>query len=523
MKYILSREEMRELDRCAIEDHKIPGLILMENAGRGATDFLASLRSLQDLSVVVVCGPGNNGGDGFVIARHLLTRHAKPHVFLCVMSEKLTGDARINLDAYLHLGGTLSYVLDTQDLESLQDALKDADFIVDTLFGTGLCRPIQGIYIDIIEVMNRVSCTKVSIDLPSGMDANTGEPLGHSIHADHTITLGHLKSGFFATTKVDLTGKVHVTDLGIPDHLLQYSGYTGQLLEEETIRRWLIPRGRDTHKYKEGGVLVLAGSRGKIGAALLTARAVLRGGAGLCTIATWPESLDAIQGNIPEIMTTCLDPKQIVYSLEELLPRQRVVIMGPGFGLEEHARCAVEYVLRHWRGIKIVDADALTLFAGNTKVFADAEDATILTPHTGELGRLLGLSTTEIEQNRIAAAQNAAIQTKCTVLLKGPNTLITRVDQGTKSDPSKGRQPTLWVNPTGNPALAIAGSGDTLAGLIGALACSLEPVKAAAAGAFIHGLAADRWQAQHRSDRGLFASEISDLFPSLLGELTRLH
>ncbi|MCS6900625.1 MAG: NAD(P)H-hydrate dehydratase, partial [Myxococcales bacterium] len=255
-----------------------------------------------------------------------------------------------------------------------------------------------------------------------------------------------------------------------------------------------------------GGVLVLAGSPGKTGAALLTARAVLRAGAGLCTLATWPESLPAVIGYLPEVMTAAIDRDHITGSVSKLLTRQRVAVIGPGLGLDDQARIAVEHVVLGWDGVKIVDADALAPFAGRLEVLAKARGQVVLTPHAGELGRLLGVSAAEVERDRFGAVRAVATQAQCTVLLKGAHTLVATSD-------------TMRINPTGNPALAVAGTGDTLSGIIGALACSLPPEQAAAAGAFLHGLAADRWRARTGSDRGLLASEIADELPVLLGEL----
>ena len=506
MRPVLTREQMRAYDRHAIEVCHVPGLILMENAGRGAVDVIGRIRPLPGLPVVVVCGSGNNGGDGFVVARHLLARGARPHVFLAGASEQVTGDARINHDAYIDLGGTFTPMPSEDGLPALSAALGQAHLVVDALFGTGLARPVLGFLARVIDAINGAPGVRVSLDLPSGLDADTGAPLGVGVRAHHTVTFGHLKVGLFTPEGARLAGEVHAVDLGVPDRLVEHTGQFGEVVDAEDLRRWLVVRETTLHKHQAGGVLVLAGSPGKTGAAVLAARAALRAGAGLCTLATWPESLAAVAGQLPEAMTAAIDLERIAGSLSELLARQRVAVVGPGLGLDGRARIAVEHVVLGWDGIKIVDADALAPFAGRPEALAKARGQLVLTPHSGEIGRLLGVSAAEVERDRFGAARAVATRARCTVLLKGARTLVATSD-------------TMKVNPTGNPALAVAGSGDTLSGILGALACSLPPERAAAAGAFLHGLAADRWRARTGSDRGLLASEIAEEIPALLGEL----
>jgi len=501
---VLSREQMRAYDRHAIEACHVPGLILMENAGRGAVDVLARVTPVAGLDVVIVCGVGNNGGDGFVVARHLLARGARPHVFLTGASEQVMGDARINHDAYIDLGGRFTEL--SGGVSGLHEALAGAQVVVDALFGTGLSRPVLGDLARIIDAINGAPGLHVSLDLPSGLDADTGAPLGASVRAHHTVTFGHLKVGLLTPEGARLAGQVHVVDLGVPDRIVAHTGHIGDVIEASDLRAWLSPREANAYKHQAGSVAVIAGSPGKTGAALLGTRAALRAGAGLCTLVTWPDALGAVQGLIPEAMTAAIDPARVAGSLTDLLAHQRAAVIGPGFGLDERARIAVEHVVLGWEGIKVVDADAITHFAGRPEALAKARGQLILTPHSGEMGRLLGLSAAEIERDRFGAARAIAARGRCVVLLKGARTIVASSDS-------------ILINTTGNPSLATAGSGDVLSGLIAALSCSLPPTRAAAAGAFLHGLAADRWRARAGSDRGLLASELCDLIPGLLGEL----
>ncbi|MCU0658215.1 MAG: NAD(P)H-hydrate dehydratase [Polyangiaceae bacterium] len=506
MRPVLGREQMRAYDRHAIEVRHVPGLILMENAGRGAADVLGRLRPLPGLDVVLVCGAGNNGGDGFVVARHLLARGARPHVFLTGSSEQVMGDARVNLDAYIDLGGLFTQIDTEPLLPSLQRALAGAPLVVDAVFGTGLARPIQGLLAAVVGAINEATGLVVALDLPSGLDADTGMPLGVCVRAHHTVTFGHYKVGLFTPEGARLAGQVQAVDLGVPDTIVQHTGQSAELIEEADLRSWISPREANAHKHQVGGVLVLAGSPGKTGAALLAARGALRAGAGLCTLATWPECVPVLEARLPEVMTVPLDPTQ----LDALLGRQRVVVLGPGLGLDERARAVVERVVLRWEGVTVLDADALAPFAGRPEALASAPGRLILTPHSGEMGRLLGVSAAEVERDRFGAARAVASRGRCTVVLKGARSLIASAGA-------------LWINPTGNPALAAAGSGDSLAGIIGALACALQPLRAAAAGVFLHGMAADQWRLRSGADRGLLASEISDEIPALLGSLTAVR
>lgn len=562
---VLTRAQMRAFDRHAIESFHVPGIVLMENAGRGAADVLAALIEQQratipclrerepsprdragdgapppsrraladekvekarafpvrhvpspgqpasyplDARVVVVCGAGNNGGDGFVVARHLLARGAEVEVFLAGASEKVTGESRINLDAYIDLGGTFTELPQGSELAPLEGALARADFVVDALFGTGLDRPIRGYLAEVIAAVNRAELRCVALDVPSGLDADSGAPLGIAVQAEHTVTFGHLKIGLLTPEGARLAGTIHVVDLGVPDGpILAEVGYVAEVIRPQTIGSYLSPRETNVHKHEAGDVLVVAGSAGKLGAALLTARAAMRTGAGLVTVCTWPDAATALESRVVEVMTARIDPARIEASLDEALARRRAVAVGPGLGLDERARVAVDHVVLHWDGLKVVDADAITLFAGRAEELARARGQCILTPHPGELGRLLGRSARAVEQDRFGAVREAVARTRATVVLKGARTIIATPDER------------LFICMAGNPALATAGSGDVLTGMIAALSCSHPPDRAACAGVLVHALSGDRWRAKTGSDRGLLAGEIAESVPEIMAAL----
>jgi hydroxyethylthiazole kinase-like uncharacterized protein yjeF len=504
---VLSRAQMRAFDAHAIGPCGVPGVVLMENAGRGATDVL--VRELLDgdaasARVVVVCGTGNNGGDGLVIARHLLVRGAEPAVFLCGDAGRVSPDAKVNLEAWRALGGAVTEVPLDGPLDGLRTAMAGADAIVDALFGTGLDRNVEGFFADVVRAIDAAPTACLAVDLPSGLDADTGGVLGVCVEAEVTVTFAHHKLGLLTPGGALRAGRVHVVDIGVPGTLVAHVGGSAQLLEPADLAQWIRPRAPGAHKNSAGHVVVVAGSPGKIGAPQLVARGVMRAGAGLATIATWPEAATAIEANVLEVMTARIDPKALTDSLDAILAGKDAVVVGPGFGLGEDARTVVEYVLASSRAPVVVDADALTMFAGRPSVFMAAKQA-ILTPHPGELARLLGKTAAEIEADRFRAAREAVAATGAVVVLKGAHTIVASPDSR------------MAVTPVACPALATAGSGDVLGGIVAAMACRLATFEAACAGAMLHALAGEAWSKAHGgADRGMLASEIADTLPSLL-------
>lgn len=545
---VLSRSQMRAFDRYAIEECQVPGVVLMENAGRGAADVLSALiaaRSAEggptassqrraslirrshfptrhvrapgqpadyplDARVVVVCGTGLNGGDGFVVARHLLARGADVRAFLTGETEKVTGEARMNHDAFIDLGGFCLECADEAGLATLRVELARADFIVDALFGTGLDRPVQGHLLEVIHAINEARAQKLALDVPSGLHADSGAALGSAVRVDDTVTFGHLKVGLLTPDGARLAGRIHVVDLGVPDtKILEVVGHTAEVLDAIQIGGYFVAREPNVHKYAAGNVLVIAGSPGKLGAARLTTRAALRAGAGLVTLCTWPEAARALANQADEVMTANIDPDNLERSLSESLSGRHVVAIGPGFGLDEPARRAVDYVVMNWDGLKIIDADAITAVAAAPQKLARAPGRCVLTPHPGELGRLLGKTSAAVEQDRFGAVREAVALTRAFVVLKGARTIIGTPDGQ------------LFVAMVGNPALATAGSGDVLTGLIAAYGCAMPPEKACAAGVFVHATAGDRWSEQTGCDRGLLAGELGDFIPEIVATLMR--
>jgi hydroxyethylthiazole kinase-like uncharacterized protein yjeF len=497
---------MRAFDAQAIDHCRVPSLVLMENAGRGSTEVL--VRELlpgktAGARVVIVCGTGNNGGDGLVIARQLRVRGAEPVVLLAGDAQRVSRDAGANLDAWRGLGGELQTLAPEGGAAALSEAMAPADVVVDALFGTGLDRAIDGWLADLVRTMNASAAPRLAVDLPSGLDADTGVALGVAVQAQVTVTFAHYKLGLLTPNGARLAGRVRVVDIGVPGSLV---GETAQMLEPADVARWISARPPGAYKTSAGHVVVIAGSAGKIGAPQLVARGAMRAGAGLATIVTWPDAATTIESHVLEVMTARIDPSRPCESVDAVVSGKQAMVIGPGFGLGDEARNVVEHVVGSWRGPIVVDADALTILASRPDALRVAKKA-ILTPHPGELARLLGKATAEVEADRFRAARDAVAVTQAVVVLKGAHTIIASPD---------GR---LAVNPIACPALATAGSGDVLGGVVAAMSCSLPPFEAACAGVLTHALAGQEWSREHgEADRGMLASEIADRLPRVLSK-----
>lgn len=488
---VLSRAQMRAYDAHAISQCGVPGLVLMENAGRGAAEAIGGLTAGR---VVIVCGGGNNGGDGFVVARHLM-QHGAEVAAVLVGKRPSAGDAAENLTGYLGVGGTLIEL----------GAVAEADCVVDALFGTGLARDVAGDHASAIAAINASHGTVVALDIPSGIDCDTGHVLGCAVRAEHTLTFGHRKIGMLVGAGPAHCGAIEVVRLGLPDDaVLSAVGHVATLIEDDLVRRALGSRAPGAHKYDAGSLLVVAGSPGKTGAAVLAGRAALRAGAGLVTIATWPEATSAIDAKVTEVMTTPLRRAQLEADLSQALLKRAAAAIGPGLGLDEEARQLTERLVLDWRGGPVVlDADAISHFAGRHETLREAPAARIITPHEGELARLLGLPSRQVRDDRLGSATRAARETGCVVVLKGQNTLVCSPAGAVR------------ICTRGNSVLATAGSGDVLTGIVAALACQADPFDAASAGVFVHATAADRWRRAH-GDRGMIASDLIDDLPATL-------
>jgi NAD(P)H-hydrate epimerase len=505
---VLSAQQMRDFDRRATEVLGVPSLTLMETAGRGAAGVVLSWLADGGASApcVVIAGAGNNGGDGFVVARRLLEADVAVSTFLAVSVDKLKGDALANYRELLAVGGQVTE-LAAGDVTPLESALAGAGLAIDALFGTGLDRDVTGFLARVIEVINAAPCRRLSLDLPSGIHADSGRVLGVAVRADRTVTFAHPKLGLCTPRGSAHAGRVDVREIGVPADP-SATGFSALLTEASDIARLLAPRATTLHKSSAGRVAIVAGSPGKLGAALLAAHGAQRAGAGLVTIASSPAAADALDGRVLEAMTARLDRNDVRASLAKLLEPCDAAVVGPGLGLDAEARSIVEAVALDWPGTKVLDADGISAFAGRAAELAKAKHV-VLTPHAGELGRLLGIPYEQVENDRLAAVARAVELTGGVVVLKGRFSVIG----------APGELPLF--NPSGGPVLATGGTGDVLSGIIAALACALPPREAAYAGVFLHGAAADAWATAHNADRGMLAHELADLLPSTIGGLAQ--
>ncbi len=511
--YIVTADQMKELDRRTIHEIGIPGAVLMENAGRGTVEEILCRFSYQKNGPVhVLCGRGNNGGDGFVIARYFLNYGAEVNVYLFTSTERVQGDAGINLEAYRNMGGRVLEIEDEDAFNSVKDELGRAGIIVDALLGTGLSSEVKGLCRAVIDQLNSFkNIPIVSVDVPSGLDATTGKILGSAVKAVLTCTYGLPKIGHFTYPGRENTGELEVIDIGIPESLIKASGIKTFLLEEDDFMGLIHARKPDTHKGTYGHVLVLAGSPGKTGAASLAGHAAMRAGAGLVTLGV-PDSLRCVvEEKTKEVMTESLPDVDGGYlgidswqKLAEMLKSKSAVAVGPGLSDRAETGELVLKLIEEADVSLVIDADGLNLLAKNKDVLKKAKKSPVLTPHPGEMSRLTGLSVREIQENRISVASSFAKEYGVILVLKGASTII--------AEP-KGK---TFINTTGNPGMAGGGMGDVLTGFIASLiAQGISSLNAARMAVFIHGAIGD-FIAEKRAETGILASDITEKIPEFL-------
>ena len=500
---LLTREQVRAVDADAVERLELPSLVLMENAGRGATDVLVDRFAGRLERVVIAGGTGQNGGDGWVVARHLHGLGLRPLAILVGDEAKVRGDARTNLDVIRALGIEVR-VVPSDDASALREPFSAATLIVDALFGTGLDRPIEGGYAEVVRAIGRAGAPVLALDVPSGIDANDGQVLGVAVGAAVTATFAAHKRGLHQHPGVDHAGEVVLCSIGVPAP----SDNQVTLFEPDDVNRLVPRRARDTHKGDAGHVLVVAGSPGKTGAAMLSGHGALRGGAGLVTLAARGRAAKALDRKVVELMTSPLDDtaKRAVPAALELAEKMDAAVVGPGLGLDDDGRALALALARDLPIPTVLDADALTALAGDPGMLRDAKAPRVLTPHPGEAARLLGRETKDVQRDRYAAAVELAQRTGQIALLKGARTIVAAPD---------GR---MRVCRRGTAALGVAGTGDVLSGAVAAQLAVLDPLPAAAVAVLLHAIAGEIAAV---SDRGLFAREVGDAIPRALEECRR--
>lgn len=524
---LVTSAQMRELDRRTI-GLGTPGLTLMERAGAGiARAVVARFRAACRRGLLVLAGRGNNGGDGFVVARLLAKRGVRCTVLLLCRREDLAGDARSNADRWAKARGRLIELpeLDAATEKVLVRELARTGVVLDGIFGTGLARPVEGTAARVIELLNAAADgsavaeasrgrgkrgapppSVVAIDVPSGLDADGGVPLGVAVRAHLTVTLGAMKPGLVLPAARPWVGAIELVEIGLADDALAEVAPFGSCGDAATLAPLVPRRDAAAHKGSNGHLLIVAGAPGKTGAAVLCGRAALRGGAGLVTIACPPEALPTIAAGLPEIMTDAAG-RFVAAEWRRRLDGRDALVVGPGLGTAADTVQLVRWLLASAAAPMVLDADGLNAIAGDVGVLRDAAGPRILTPHPGEMARLTGLATGAVQAKRIEHARALARDTGAVVVLKGSGTVVAAPD---------GR----WsINLSGGPLLGTGGTGDVLAGLAGSLlAQGLASYDAARLAVFLHGRAGDRL-AQRLGDAGLLASELADELPATRREL----
>jgi NAD(P)H-hydrate epimerase len=518
---IVTAEEMRELDRKTVEEYGISGVVLMERAGIAVAARIKEIYGRK--RIIVISGRGNNGGDGLAVARDLHNEGWDVKVFLISMPEELKGDALFQYKAAMQLG------VSVQPIEELltchASIFSRHSLIVDAILGTGLSKTVTGNLSEVISLINGSGLPVVSVDIPSGVSSDSGQVMGVAVRADHTVAFGLPKRGHFLYPGAELSGRLFVEDIGFPRELLDPGRSDIELIEKREVSALIPVRRNYSNKGDYGRILIIAGSRGKTGAALMAARACLRTGAGLVTLGV-PESLaDVFQSRVTEEMVLLL-PDRGDGTLSESASRgildfidkaSHILAIGPGIGVSEDTGRLVKNLIKGAVSPIVIDADGINSLKGDRKIFAKAKAPVILTPHPGEMARLLGESEStgrdsgkdpcfragisDIEKDRISTAVSFAKATKTFLVLKGVPTVIATPD---------GK---AFLNPTGNPGMATAGTGDVLTGMIsGLLGQNRNPLQACILGVYMHGLSGDIAAAE-KGQHSLIATDIIDKIP----------
>lgn len=517
MKRIVSPHEMQEIDRKTIQSYGISGETLMEKAGRAVSDYIRQKYSQQlERRVYVFCGKGNNGGDGFVIARHLIQQGYTPLVFVCASIPDIRHDALLNFNRLVATGNEIHFV--ENNLSAIPK--EPPALIVDALLGTGNKGDLSGSFLSIVNVINGWKkdhgSAVVSVDIPSGLNGETGYPGNTAVKADVTITFGLPKRGLIFGNGKTYAGQVITADIGIPDALI--GGGEVLLIEKQDIAALLKPRPQDSYKYNFGKCAVIAGSRGMSGAALLTAHAAMRCGTGMLKVAVPQSIAHVIENGLPEALTVALPETstgsiglQAMDKIIELLSWCDMVALGPGLSRLEETQKVVEEIIKCSPKPVIIDADAIFALAQKTDIIRNAPSKLVFTPHIGELATLSGLQSSVIKENKINVLMQQSKKIRQTILLKGSPTLIASPSGAVK------------VTNTGNPGMATAGSGDVLTGMIAGLALQNIPLEQAAwAGAYLHGLCGDLAK-NDLTEWSLIASDLIRFIPKALKTVTGVN
>jgi NAD(P)H-hydrate epimerase len=512
--YLVTANEMRKMDQQTIDSFGLPGRILMENAGLGAVRILKNqFKDLAQKKIAILAGRGNNGGDGFVIGRYLSHMGAKVSVYLLANVSTVKGDAEENLKLLTPLNIPVIEIPDASSFENHSIDIRHHDIYIDAIFGTGLKSEVGGIFKTVIEWINNSGKPVFAVDIPSGLNADTGHPNGICIKAHTTATFAYPKIGHVLFPGASYTGNLEIIDIGIPPYIADNVSPAQYTLTADLIKNYFQHRSPDAHKGTTGHLLVISGSSGKTGAAVLTAMSAVRSGAGLVTLGI-PASLNPIvESQVIEAMTYPLHDdaqgrltESSFNNIKDILDGKKCIAIGPGIDVTDETKKLVNKIICECEIPLVIDADGLNCIEGNVSILKKRTSPVILTPHPGEMARLTNTSSSSIQKDRVKCSRDFAQSYNVYLVLKGARTVIAHPNGS------------IYINPTGNSGMASGGMGDVLTGIIGSFVTQgYTPEAATHMGVYIHGAAADTLS-QEYGPVGFIASDIIDALPVEIGE-----
>ena len=513
---VVTSNQMRKIDKIAIEEYKIPSLNLMENAGNSVVNLIKSKFGCpENKKIVIFAGKGNNGGDGFVAGRILTNLGAKVKVYLLGKIKEVKGDAKINLERFRSLGKEIIEITAPEDLLGEENYLKEANLIIDAILGTGTTGELNELLRVTVDWLNSLNKPVVSIDIPTGVCADTGRLLPTAIKAVYTVTMGLPKPGLILFPGSEYAGEVVIAKIGFPEELLEDKKLSLNLITEELVKKMFSPRKKDTHKGDYGKIFILAGSAGFTGAAYLCSQSAIRTGAGLVTLGI-PASLnDILEVKLTEVMTKPLpETKERTLSLEaeeeilKFMEKSDILAIGPGISQNPETKELIRKIILKSKIPMVIDADGINAIAGSVDILKEIKVPLILTPHPGELSRLINKNIEEIKTNPINIARNFVQEYNAVLVLKLARTVI--------GEPSG----QIYLNTTGNPGMASGGVGDVLTGIIAALlGQNFSPIDSAIAGVYLHGYAGDLAK-EKKGEFSLIATDIIEEIPEVLKRMS---
>ncbi|UZQ48796.1 NAD(P)H-hydrate dehydratase [Clostridium kluyveri] len=489
----------RDIDNYAINQFKIPGIVLMENA---AIKVIKNIDLTNCNSFCVICTRGNNGGDGFAVARHLYNLNKKVQVFLVGKEEGMSEDCKVNYTILKNLGLNIYKLNSQEEIDTLKKCIQKSDVTIDALFGTGISREIVGIQSSVISLINENSKYIISIDVPSGLNGDTGKVLGNCVRADVTVTFQLYKKGFLTYGSHEFTGKILVEDIGIPEAVVEKFSLNYFIIDRDFIKKILKERNKFSHKGDYGRVFIIAGSMGFTGAAYICTEGAIKSGAGLVTLGCYEDVRSILSSKLIEGMTVDLNETT---NLEKTIEKSDVIAIGPGMGTNKNTLNLLEKIIKNFTKTVVIDADGINVLSGNPHILESKKCSVIITPHLGEMSRITGLDIEYIKENRIEVAKKFAKEKNVILLLKGYNTIVTDGN-------------VVAVNSTGNSSMASGGMGDCLTGIIASfIAQRYSLFQAVCAAAFVHGYCGDKLS---QSMFCVNASHILEELPFSIKELT---